>query len=272
MAASEKVSPIWATPMKIPPRMLMNVIRRPAMASPRTEFRGTVHGPEKGTLVFQRLAAGFGFAFVDQPGRQVGVDRHLLAGHCVQGETRGNLGDTAGTLGDDDEVDDHQNGKDDNPDDEIAAHHQVAEGLDDIAGSCRSFMAVGQDQPCRGNVQPEPEHGGNQEYGREGREFERLLDKQPGHQDHDGKDDRHGQKRVQHHRRHRQDEQRQDDQNAGCKADITLAQGYRSAHEGPARPKSHRRVALPPPVFRVRVQVPPLCPPAAVSDIPNSGS
>ena len=42
----------------------------------------------------------------DQPGVEVGVDRHLLAGHRVQGESGAHLGDALGALGDDDEVDD----------------------------------------------------------------------------------------------------------------------------------------------------------------------
>ena len=59
--------------------------------------------------------------FVDQAGGQIGVDRHLLAGHGVQGEARRDFGDAARALGDDDEVHDHQDREDDDADDEIAA-------------------------------------------------------------------------------------------------------------------------------------------------------
>jgi hypothetical protein len=98
------------------------------------EFRGTVHRPEERAFVFQRLTAGFGLRLVDKPGGQISVDRHLLARHRVQCEAGGDFRDTAGTLGDDDEVHDHQDRENDDPDDEIAAHHQVAERLDDVAG------------------------------------------------------------------------------------------------------------------------------------------
>ena len=58
---------------------------------------------------------------VDQAGGQVGVDRHLLAGHGVEVEARGDFGDAAGALGDDDEVHDHQDREHDDADHEVAA-------------------------------------------------------------------------------------------------------------------------------------------------------
>ena len=38
LVASAKVMPAWVTPMTMPPMMLMNRIRIPAMASPRTNL------------------------------------------------------------------------------------------------------------------------------------------------------------------------------------------------------------------------------------------
>ena len=111
---------------------------------------GAVHGPEEGAFVFQVPAPGPGFILVDEAGRQVGVDGHLLAGHGVQGEPGRNLGDTAGTLGDDDEVDEHQDGENDDTDDKVVAHDEAAEGLDDLSGGVGTFVAVGEDQPRRG--------------------------------------------------------------------------------------------------------------------------
>ena len=108
--------------------MLMATMIRPAMASPRTNLRGAVHGAEEGRFLLQLLAALLGLVLVDQAGGQVGVDRHLLAGHGVQGEAGRDFGDAARALGDDDEVHDHQDGEDDHADDEVAAHHQLAEG------------------------------------------------------------------------------------------------------------------------------------------------
>jgi hypothetical protein len=86
--------------------------------------------PKKFDSSSRSACGGAGFLFVDEARRQIGVDRHLLAGHGVQGETRGHFGDAAGTLGDDDEIHDHQDREDDQADDEIALHDQLAEGLD----------------------------------------------------------------------------------------------------------------------------------------------
>src|SRR5690606_30722209 len=103
------------------------------------EFRGAVHGAEEAAFVLELLAAAPRVGLVDQPGGEIGVDRHLLAGHGVEVEARRDFGDAARTLGDDDEVHDHQDGEDDDADDEIAAHHEVAEGFDDVAGDVGAF-------------------------------------------------------------------------------------------------------------------------------------
>ena len=64
----------------------------PAIASPRTNFDCTVHGAvEVGLLCRSPARPLAGLGLVDQPGVQVGVDRHLLAGHGVEGEARAPL-------------------------------------------------------------------------------------------------------------------------------------------------------------------------------------
>ena len=188
------------------------------------EFGGTVHGAEEGRFVFQVAAALARLALVDEAGRQVRVDRHLLAGHGIEGEARGDFGDTARALGDDDEIDDHQNGKDDEADDEIAPHDEIAERLDDAAGGIRALMAIGQDQPRRGKVQRQPQHGRDQQNGRKGGEFQRRLDEQRRHQDQHGKDDRDGEENIQHEGRHRQDQHDEDRDDAEGQRDIAPAQ------------------------------------------------
>ena len=47
MAACSKEMPSWATPMIMPPMMLMKVIRMPAIASPRTNFEAPSIAPKK---------------------------------------------------------------------------------------------------------------------------------------------------------------------------------------------------------------------------------
>ena len=93
------------------------------------EFRGAVHGTEEAAFVLQFLAARLGGLLVDQAGGEIGVDRHLLAGHRVQLKARGDFGDAARALGDDDEVHDHQDREHDNSDDEITAHDESCRRL-----------------------------------------------------------------------------------------------------------------------------------------------
>ena len=169
------------------------------------ELGGAVHRAEEAAFVFQRLAALFRGLLVDQASGQIGIDRHLLAGHGVQRKACCDFGDAAGAFGDDDEVHDHQNRKDDDADDEIAAHHEIAERLDDVTGSRRSLVAMRQDQPCRGKVERQPQHGGDQQDRWKSGEFQRRLNEQCRHQDQNRQRDRDRQKQIEHYRRQRQD-------------------------------------------------------------------
>jgi hypothetical protein len=117
------------------------------------ELGCAVHRAEEVAFVLQRLAAGAGILLVDQAGGEIGVDRHLLAGHGVQAEARRHFGDAARTLGDDDEVHQYQDGEHDQADDVVAAHDEAAEGLDDMAGGVGAFMAVRQDEARRSEVE-----------------------------------------------------------------------------------------------------------------------
>src|SRR6266508_4344640 len=116
-------SPCWAMPMIMPPMMLMKTTSSPAMASPRTNFEAPSMAPKKpdssSSVLRRRLA------LVDQAGREIGVDRHLLTRHGVEVEARGDLGDAAGALGDHHEIHDHQDREHDDPDHEIAAHDEI---------------------------------------------------------------------------------------------------------------------------------------------------
>ena len=113
--------------MTMPPKMLMAVMIRPAMASPRTNFEAPSIEPKKDAFLLQFAAAELGFLLVDHAGGEIGVDRHLLAGDGVEGEARADLGDTRRALGDDDEVHHDEDQEDDEADDEIAGHHQLGE-------------------------------------------------------------------------------------------------------------------------------------------------
>ncbi len=144
--------------MMMPPKMLtaMTMIRGDGLAA--DEFGGAVHGAEEGALVFQFAPATVRLLVVDQARRQVGVDRHLLAGNGVEGEAGADLGDAGRALGDDDEIDRHQDQEDDDADDEVAAHHEAREALDDVAGREDALVAARQDQPRRGDAERQAKH------------------------------------------------------------------------------------------------------------------
>ena len=96
-------------PMTMPAMMLMTVMIEAGDRVAAHEFRGAVHGAVEVALVLELAAALARDLLVDEAGREIGVDRHLLAGHAVEAEARGDLGDAAGALGDDDEIH-HQRG------------------------------------------------------------------------------------------------------------------------------------------------------------------
>ena len=140
------------------------------------EFRRAVHRAEESALLLELAPARLRHLLVDEAGREVGVDRHLLARNGVEGEARADLGDAGRALGDDEEVDRHQDEEDDDADDEIAAHHQPGEAADDVARRGRPLLAAREDEPGGRDVEREPQDRRDEQHGREGRELERLVD------------------------------------------------------------------------------------------------
>jgi hypothetical protein len=157
------------------------------------EFGGAVHGAEEAGFVLELAAAPARFRLIDQSGGKVGVDRHLLARHGVEVEAGGHFGNAPGTLGNDHKIDDHQDGEDDDADDEISAHHEIAEGLDHVARGIGALVPAREDQTGRGEIERKPQHGRDQEDGGEGGEFQRGVNEQRRHQDQHGENDRDGQ-------------------------------------------------------------------------------
>ena len=138
------------------------------------ELGSTVHRAEEVRLLRQLLAAAFGGVLIDRAGVEVGVDRHLLAGHGIQGEAGIDLGDAACALGHHHEVHDGQNHEDDETDHIVAGNHELAEGGNHLAGRLMALMAVHQHHPGRGHVQREAQHRGKQQHRGEGRELQGL--------------------------------------------------------------------------------------------------
>jgi hypothetical protein len=81
-------------------------------------------------------------------------------------------------------------------------------------------MALRQDQACRGEVERQAQHRGDQQDGRKRREFERRVDEQRRHQDQHGQDDRDRQEDIEDERRQRQDQHDQDGHHADRERDV----------------------------------------------------
>ena len=200
--------PFWATPMMMPPTTLIARTSRPAIASPRTNFEAPSIAPWKSASRWIALAALARFLLVDEAGAEVGVDRHLLAGHRVEGEARRDLGDALGALGDDDEVDDHEDQEHDRADDEVAADHELAERGDHRAGGVR--VVAGEDQARRRDVEREPEQRDEQQQRRERAELGRLLDVERDQERQRREAQRDADQQVEQHRRQRRHRDRED--------------------------------------------------------------
>ena len=117
------------------------------------ELAGTVHGAVELRLRRDVLSPCLGDVLSDEPGVEVGVDRHLLARHRVQGEPCGYLGDSAGALRDYDEVDDDEDGEHYEADEVVVADEHVAEGVYDLARRLGALGAVHQHDSGRGRFE-----------------------------------------------------------------------------------------------------------------------
>ncbi|MDQ0669721.1 hypothetical protein QF039_004021 [Pseudomonas sp. W2I6] len=168
------------------------------------EFAGTVHGTVELGFLGDFKATGLGLVLVDQAGVEVGVDRHLLAGHRVEGKTRAHLGNPPGALGHDHEVDDHQDRKNHDTDHVVTADHHLAEGLDHLARGGVAVLAVEHHHPGGSHVKREPQQGGDQQDGREYREIQRPQGVYAHQQYDDRQRNVEGEEHIQQERRHRQ--------------------------------------------------------------------
>ena len=117
------------------------------------EFGGTVHGAVEVRFAGHFFTAGAGLFLVNQTGVQVGVNRHLFAGHRIEGKAGAHLGDTARTFGHDHEVDDHQDDEHHNTHSVVTADHHVTERFDHLTGRFRAVMTFQQHHAGRGHVQ-----------------------------------------------------------------------------------------------------------------------
>ena len=168
------------------------------------ELAGTVHGAVKIRFLRDFRATLACRLFADQPGIQIGVDCHLLAGHGVQGKACPDFGDAAGTLGDDDKVDHHQDDEDHQTDRVISADHEVPEGFDDFAGGIPSGVSLQQHDAGGRDVERQAQQRGDQQHRRENGKVEGSHRVERDQHDHDRERDVEGKQHVERKRRQRQ--------------------------------------------------------------------
>ena len=92
------------TPMTMPPKNIDRENDEPGDRVAADELRCAVHRAEKCTFLLELAPARLRHLLINEAGREVRVDRHLLAGNGVEGETRPDLGDARCALGDNQEV------------------------------------------------------------------------------------------------------------------------------------------------------------------------
>ena len=129
----------------------------------RHKLGGTVHGAEEVRLLREFFTAFFGRLLVNHAGVQIGVNRHLFSWHRIQCETCVHFRHSASALGHHDEVDDHQNSKDDETHYIVTANHKLTEGGYHFTGSLMTFVAIDQNDAGGSHVQAQSEHGGKQQ-------------------------------------------------------------------------------------------------------------
>ena len=144
----------------------------------------------------------------------VGVDRHLLSRHRIQGKASGHFGNALRTAGDYDELNGHQDREDDETDDQVSPNDERSECWNDRTDGARR-RSGGEDEPRRRDVERESKEGRDQERGREGGELERIVDRN-GKQEHERRPkDVDAEQEVEQPRRQRYDQNRDDRQQQG---------------------------------------------------------
>jgi hypothetical protein len=115
--------------------------------------------------LFGLLFTFYGWSSADQLAQGVGAVASLgLFGFYFSSGESGAARATLGkwslgmiVLRDDNKVHDDQDREDNRADDEVALHQEVAERLDDLAGSIGALVTVTENQLCRCEVEREPE-------------------------------------------------------------------------------------------------------------------
>ena len=110
----------------------------------------TVHRPEEVRLAINQIPPPVGLVLVDEPGVQVGVDRHLPPGQPVEREPRRHFADSRRPLGDHDELDHDQDREQDHAHEHLVAGDERAERANHLTGRVHALVRP------RGSAPAEP--------------------------------------------------------------------------------------------------------------------
>ena len=190
------------------------------------ELRGTVHGTVKIGFLGDFRTAMLGLVLIDQPGIQIGINRHLLARHGIQSEAGTDLRHPAGTFGDNQKVDDHKDGENHQTNSVVSPNQDFTKGLDDLTGSIAALMAVQQYNPGGRHVQAQAQQGGHQQYRGEGGKFHRPHGVHADQQNDDGQSDVEGEEHIQQERRHGQNHHAKQPHQHQGDAEVPPRQGF----------------------------------------------
>ena len=181
------------------------------------ELHGAVHGAVHLALHLHVVAAALCLLHVDHARAQVGVDRHLLARHRVEGEAGADFGHAFRTLGDHEELHDREDQEDHGAHDEVAPRREFAEGEDDFTG-----VGLQEDQARRRDVEAYAKERREEEHGRKDRELERRLHVHRHHQHEKREREVRADQRVDERRRQRNDHERDHDHDEDDHGDVAV--------------------------------------------------
>ncbi|MNS93219.1 hypothetical protein D3C72_1273770 [compost metagenome] len=112
----------------------------PGDGIPAHEFTRTVHRTVEVRFLSNIGTALFRFIFTNQPGVEIGVNRHLFARHPVEDKTGADFSDTARTFGDNHEVNDNEDNEHHDTNSKVATDEEVTKGLNHFTRRCTARM------------------------------------------------------------------------------------------------------------------------------------
>ncbi len=182
------------------------------------EFARTVHRPVEVSLFGDLLSSSPRFLLVDEPGVEIGVDRHLFSRHRIEGEAGTHFADALGPFGDDDEVDRHEHDEDDDPHDVVPAYDELTETLDHLSRRIRPLVTMEQDPSSGGHVERESKERCDEQKGWKSGDLEWIGHIDGGHQHHQRERDARREQNIEQERGHgehhrSEDREDQDDDN-----------------------------------------------------------